>query len=143
VGVLVWRDARLLLIERRLPPPGLAPPAGHVDSRRSFEQAAIEELAEEVGLIAHRLTLLAQGRQNNPCRRIDGNWHYWKIYKAVAAGAVVPNPRETRGADWYSKEQIAALIKLKEHERLRLEDVWRKWFTDLKLIERYEEYLAA
>lgn len=50
VGMLVWRDGSLLLIERRKPPFGFAPPAGHIDGDDSFEESAKRELKEEVGL---------------------------------------------------------------------------------------------
>jgi len=40
VGIHVWRNGKLLLIERKKFPFGFAPPAGHVDGRQSFEVAA-------------------------------------------------------------------------------------------------------
>ena len=51
VGMIITRDENLLLIERRKPPFGFAPPAGHVDDKGSFENAAREEVQEEVGFI--------------------------------------------------------------------------------------------
>ena len=50
VGMLVWKEDKLLLIERKKPPFGFALPAGHVDGDDSFEVAAKRELEEEVGL---------------------------------------------------------------------------------------------
>src|SRR3546814_880586 len=86
VGMLVWRADKLLLVERRKPPFGYAPPAGHVDDHGSFEEAAHAELEEEVGLHIKSLELLAEGRKDNECRRENGTWHYWKVYKVSAVG---------------------------------------------------------
>ena len=61
VGMLVWRDGKLLLVERKRPPFGFAPPAGHVDEDKSFEVAAKRELKEEVGLEADSMELLMGG----------------------------------------------------------------------------------
>lgn len=58
VGMIVWRNDKLLLIERKKPPFGFAPPAGHVDDDKSFEVAAKRELKEEVGLDTDNLELL-------------------------------------------------------------------------------------
>ena len=88
VGMLVWRNGNLLLIERRKPPFGFAPPAGHIDGDNSFEEAAKRELREEVGLKVKNIELLIEGRKDNVCRREDGSWHYWKIYKIEANGEV-------------------------------------------------------
>ncbi len=109
VGMLVWRDEKLLLIERRKPPYGFAPPAGHVDADDSFEQAAARELQEEVGLKAATLEVLWEGRRENPCRRKDGTWHFWKIYRVHATGEVQSDPTETKQAGWYSISDIAEL----------------------------------
>ena len=76
VGILVMRDGKLLLIERKKPPFGFAPPAGHIDEHGGFEEAAINELKEEVGLDVLSLKLAAEGRKENPCRR-GSAWHYW------------------------------------------------------------------
>ncbi|MEK9177792.1 MAG: NUDIX hydrolase, partial [Patescibacteria group bacterium] len=50
VGMFIWNDDKLLLIERGKRPYGFAVPAGHVDGDKTFEIAAIRELKEEVGL---------------------------------------------------------------------------------------------
>ena len=69
VGMLVWRDGGLLLIERKKPPFGSALPAGHIDGDNSFEESAKRELQEEVGLETQNIKLLIEGRKENPCRR--------------------------------------------------------------------------
>jgi len=146
VGMLVWRGDKLLLIERKKPPFGFAPPAGHVDDKGSYIKAAKEELEEEVGLTPTKITLITEGRKNNPCRREGGSWHYWKVYRAETKGKPKPNKDETKQAAWYSKEQIKFLAKrtnaylgkkIEEHEWQSspgIEPVWYEWFKELDII---------
>lgn len=146
VGMLVWRNDQLLLIERKKPPFGFAPPAGHVDDDKSFEVAAKRELKEEVGLEADTIELLIEGRKNNPCRREGGNWHYWKIYKVEAESEIKRSEDETRQASFYGKDILLSLAD-KTEKYLRgdivqndwesspgLEPVWYEWLKELKII---------
>ena len=70
VGILVWHNKRLLLIERKNFPFGFAPPAGHVDENKSFEEAAKRELKEEVGLQIRKMKLLLEKKMNNSIKEI-------------------------------------------------------------------------
>ncbi|MCG2690169.1 NUDIX domain-containing protein [Candidatus Parcubacteria bacterium] len=110
VGILVWKGDKLLLIERKKFPFGFAPPAGHVDEHGSFEQAAKNELKEEIGLDTLSLKLAIEGKKENPCRR-GGTWHYWKIYQAQVSGELSPSKEETKQAGWYSKEDLQKLAE--------------------------------
>lgn len=146
VGMLVWRKGKLLLIERKRFPFGFAPPAGHVDDKSSFEEAARKELEEEVGLKAKNLKLIFEGRKNNHCQRKEGTWHYWKIYEVETEGKVRRNPDETKQAGGYSKKEIEKLTKrtqryidgkISEDEWEKspgLEVVWCQWMKKLKVI---------
>ena len=146
VGILVWRDGKLLLIERKKFPFGFAPPAGHLDGRQSFEVAAKEELQEEVGLRIKDLQLIFEGRKDNPCRRKGGTWHYWKIYNAEVEGEIKRSQEETKQAGWHSKEQIEDLArrteqylagKISEGEWQNftgIEPVWYEWFKEIGII---------
>ena len=147
VGMLIKnKSGNLLLIERKLFPYGFAPPAGHVDKHGSYEQAAEDEVREEVGLSAIKLKLIAQGRKENKCRRIAGDWHYWKIYKVEAEGELKPSQNETKQAGWFNGEQVMFLAK-RTGEYLKggisesswqdhpgLEAVWYEWFKELGVI---------
>lgn len=149
VGVLVFRDGKLLIINRKRPPLGLAAPAGHVDKHGNpgdpessrFEMAARNELEEETGLQATSLTLIGEGRKENPCRRPDGTWHYWRIYRAEAAGELKPSSEETQGHLWCTREQMAELLAGKSIAMSRgeagLEPVWRDWFTELDILRHF------
>jgi ADP-ribose pyrophosphatase YjhB (NUDIX family) len=147
VGLLVWRVGKLLLIERKRPPFGFAAPAGHVDDHGSFEDAAIAELGEEVGLHVERLKLVIEGRKDNPCRRKHGTWHYWKIYEAVAPGRVTASHEETKQIRWCSVAELNRLRKqterylagaVTEPQWIRapgLEPVWREWLAELNYFD--------
>ena len=112
VGMLVWRDGTLLLIERKKPPFGFAPPAGHIDGDNSFEESAKRELQEEVDLRAQNIKLLIEGRKENSCRREGGDWHYWKIYQVEAEGEIKRSEDETKQAIFY-KKMIYYCLRLK------------------------------
>ncbi len=148
VGMLVWKNDGLLLIERARPPYGFAPPAGHVDGAPSYEAAAEKELSEEVGLTAEHLTLSIEGRKDNPCRREDGNWHNWKVYTATVRGDITRSKDETKQARFVDKTELASLARKTEAYRQGalsdaewqhspgLEQIWYEWFQDLGIIER-------
>ena len=146
VGMLVWKDDKLLLIERAKFPFGFAIPAGHVDGDKSFEESAIRELKEEVGLDAKELELVVEARKDNPCRRDGGTWHYWKIYKVIASGDVDRSRDETKKAGWYDVSQIKELCDKTEKYNNKniseeewqdspgLEPIMYEWFKELKII---------
>jgi ADP-ribose pyrophosphatase YjhB (NUDIX family) len=133
VGILVERAGKLLLIERKKPPFGFAPPAGHVDAHMGadgqpdFESAARAELLEEVGLRARELTLLAEGRRDNPCRRPEGTWHYWKIYKAAVSGRPKPSLNEVKKIVWCSQARLRMLAERTRHFEIGTIDE-NEWF---------------
>ena len=146
VGILIYRRKDVLLIERRNAPIGFAPPAGHVDNLGTFEDAARIEVHQEVGLSVERLELVGEGKRMNPCRRIGGTWHYWKIYKADVSGELQLSNRETRSSIWASPETIRDLAgktekyaqkSIDETEWIAgpgLEPVWVEWFRELGLV---------
>jgi ADP-ribose pyrophosphatase YjhB (NUDIX family) len=144
--MLVWRNGKLLLIERKRGTLGFAPPAGHVEEGDPFEETAKRELEEEVGLNAKTIELVIEGRKENPCRRAGGSWHYWKIYKVEATGEVTRSEDETKSADFYSVDQLRLLAE-RADEYLRgeiaqdaweqspgLEPVWREWLKEMAII---------
>lgn len=145
--MLVWRRDRLLLIERLRPPFGFAPPAGHVDDHGSFEMAAKNELKEETGLTLKKFELLVEGRKNNPCRRINGSWHQWKIYRVAASGQLRRSRDEAKQIGWFSRDEMSAMLartqeylrhQIDEAEWKRspgLEPVWYEWFTELGILK--------
>ena len=109
VGMLVWKEDKLLLIERMKFPPGFAVPAGHVDADSTYEDAAKRELREEVGLEAENLELVLEEKMDNPYRREGGTWHNWKVYRVNTNGEINRSKDETKQAGWYTKAQIKEL----------------------------------
>lgn len=138
-----------MLIERKRLPFGFAPPAGHVDDKDdkgSFENAAREEVQEEVGLIPTKIKLIKEGKKDNKCRRKGGDYHYWKIYEVEAEGKLKPSKDETKQVGWYTKEQIKKLSKktvkyingeINEEDweaNPGIEPVWNECFKELSII---------
>ena len=111
VGMLVWKENKLLLIERGREPFGFAIPAGHVDGDTTFEAAAIRELEEETGLQTESLELLTEGRKDNFCRRDGGSWHFWKLYTIISKGEINPSKIETKSD--YNIEHLVQNVKEK------------------------------
>ena len=118
VGMFVWKEGKLLLIERKKFPFGFAVPAGHVDGDKTFEEAALRELREEVGLECISMKKIFEGRKENRCRREDGAWHLWKLYKTETSGDLDRSKDETKQANWYSQEQIEVLALKTEEYRI-------------------------
>jgi ADP-ribose pyrophosphatase YjhB (NUDIX family) len=107
VGILVRRNDRLLLIERRKPPYGWAPPAGHVDDGETYAEAATRELREEVGLEATELRHLLTRRYENRCRRPGGDHHHWQVFEATCDGSP-----EQKSRNWCSGPRLISLPML-------------------------------
>lgn len=114
VGVII-RDSqgRFALLKRAIFPVGIAPAAGHIDDHGSAEQAAKDEVHEELGIVLNDLgkTVIDARRMDNVCRRPGGDHHVWSVYEAtVPTGTTLkPDKDETKGAGWYSAEQLQAL----------------------------------
>lgn len=147
VGALIYDEqGRLLMIERKKFPFGIAPPAGHVDDHGKPQDVVIAEVQEEVGLMVVTTTLKAEGSRKNVCRREGGDHHYWVIYTVTVTGTVQGSVDETKSVGWYTKEQIARLARRTEAYRASvisedewqespgLEEVWYDWFQDLNII---------
>ncbi len=146
VGMLVRKDEKILLLERMKFPFAFALPAGHLDGNESFEEVARVELFEETGLAVKALKLLGKGRKENPCRRIDGTWHFWQIFEVEVEGELNCSLSETKQLKWVSVDELRKLAKRCEqylageisNEDWKtspgLEPVWREWLEELKII---------
>ena len=114
VGAIITDGAdRLLMVTRGWYPTGIAPVAGHVlDAHTDAAAALAAEVAEEVGLTVTEHRVLWQGWLPNlcaspPAQPIPG--HHWVLATATATGTLRPAAGETRGAAWYTPEQVRAL----------------------------------
>lgn len=109
VGILVWEDGRLLMIERRKYNFGFALPAGHQDGDDA-ETAAYKELSEEVGLLTETLEEKAKLTLPNPCKRGGGTYHDWTIFEAKSwSGNIKPSADETKSYVWAGPQEITVL----------------------------------
>jgi ADP-ribose pyrophosphatase YjhB (NUDIX family) len=125
VGALIQREGKYLLIDRTTPPFGFAGVAGHVDQDESPTQALPREIQEEVGLTLEESKLLFEEELDwNQCSKGVGV-HYWYLFSCEVIGEVKRSDTETKSAQWYTKEEIAAL---------QLEPVWEYWFKKLHII---------
>ncbi|MDR0397782.1 MAG: NUDIX hydrolase [Candidatus Nomurabacteria bacterium] len=130
VGMIVFNEDReILLIERKKPPFGWAAPAGHVDGDPSFEEATVRELREEVGLRALSCTLMLDEKINNPCRRVDGSWHHWKVYKMNTTGEIEQSEDEVKTYHWTDAGILRHLLeKTQRYENKEMTE--QEWEAD-------------
>lgn len=148
VGVLILSPSGLLVFERATPPAGIAPVAGHVDQHRGPEQAACDEVTEEVGLTVTRLHLLLDQWRPNRCRRTPSGpvGHHWWIFQAEVSGSLCPSAREVRAPRWVHPDELQqhalrtatyanGYLDREEFEHEPgLEPVWCRFLRDLELV---------
>jgi ADP-ribose pyrophosphatase YjhB (NUDIX family) len=130
VGAIIYRDGKLLLVDRLKVPLGLAGPAGHVDVGETPEHALVREVKEETYLDAARYEKVSEEEvDGNMCARgIDV--HYWHVYRCETTGEPIMKPDEAKSIGWYSPEQIKEL-----KEKRKLEPVWEHWFEVLGIVK--------
>lgn len=149
VGVVIRSpEGNHALLKRAKFPIGMAPVAGHIDEHGGPEIAAINEAWEEVGLTIAPddlvVTAIKDRRVNNTCRRTGGDHHVWTVYEAARfSGDINPDPDETKGAEWYTPEQVQAFADRTKaflageinpndwEENPGLEDVWLAFYVEL------------
>lgn len=152
VGVVLRdQEGRFALLKRALFPVGIAPAAGHIDDHGGPEKAAKDEVSEELGVSVHgklQRTAIYDRRVDNKCRREGGSYHHWYVFEAtVEQTKLLPSPDETKGANWYMREDLQALAnrtaayhagKISEEAWKTdpgLEEVWVPFLHELGYIE--------
>lgn len=119
VGLIVYREDKILLIERMKFPVGIAAPAGHLDHDLDFVTAGLRELWEETGLIGSNPKLLLDTTLENPCRRWIPNdkisWHHWQILRVDGKGEPNRSLAETKNLFWASPEEVQFLAERTDH----------------------------
>lgn len=115
VGILVWKDGALLMIERKKYNFGFAIPAGHQDGDDPGTTAK-KELSEEIGLAAEELEEKLSLTLPNPCKRDGGTHHEWTIFEAAKwSGEIKPSADETKSYLWADPEKVSQFAqRLKE-----------------------------
>lgn len=153
VGVIISNpDGEIALLKRARFPIGYAPPAGHIDTHGSAEQAAIDEVQEEVGLRISlsglTTTIIQEHTVQNTCRRPGGNHHVWDVFATdTFEGEITPNQDEAKTAGWYDEAALQTLAQwtrayqageIDESEWEKnpgLEEIWVDFLTELGYIE--------
>jgi 8-oxo-dGTP pyrophosphatase MutT (NUDIX family) len=152
VGVIIRNEnGAFALLRRARFPFGYAPVAGHIDDHGSVEQAAIDEVVEEIGLHITQEdlhpTVIARTRFDYHCRRKGGTFHDWWVFTVGNyTGEIKPSLDETKGADWYTASELqlladrarqyqAQMIEQPEWEAdPGLEEIWVIMFAQLGYI---------
>jgi 8-oxo-dGTP diphosphatase len=106
IGVLIWRDGKILL-GKRLKDPGkgeYAWPGGHLEYMESIEECAKREVMEETGMeITNvRFVRLVNMKHYDPIHYVDiGVQADW-----VAREAELREPAKTERWDWYPPDSL-------------------------------------
>lgn len=111
VGILVWKDGKLLMIERKKYNFGFAIPAGHQDGDTP-EETGQKELFEEVGLIMKTFQKMLTESLPNPCKRTGETFHDWTIFEATNwSGEIKPSSDETKSYLWATEKEIKDMVQ--------------------------------
>jgi len=130
VGIILTNpQGQILLIDRKRFPLFFACPAGHLEENEQPEAGAIREAKEEVGFDVFDLQLVLHKRFDNHCRRQDGTYHEWWVYRADFSGELLASPDETKGVGWYDPLGVKKL-----QEAGKFEPVWQQIFQELRII---------
>lgn len=122
VDAVVYFRGRIVIIERKFPPLGLAVIGGFVDVGESCEQAAIREVKEETGLDVWIRGLI--GVFSDPER--DERGHLVSVaYLAEAddRGRIVPQDEEIKSVKAYSESELLGELGYQlviDHRRILL-----------------------
>lgn len=109
VGIVESPDgSKLLMIERKYPPIGLAFPGGMMELGETVEEAAIREVSEETGIDAEVIGLL--NVLSDP--KYDPRWHVVVIYLVMRAKEM-KDPKgmdDAKDAFWVNIENMPKQI---------------------------------
>ena len=120
VGVIVMRDDRLLLIERRGPHGGgtWSTPGGHLEYGESPHACAAREVREETGLTITGVRF--RGITNDVFSAT--NKHYitiWMEGTPTTGEPVIASPREASAVGWFAWDALPEPLFLPLHHLVR------------------------
>ncbi len=139
VSIFIIDSDRRMLLQLRSPQVKMYPncwdqaAGGHVDEGLSYEQAAKNELSEELGLDKVSLEVVGTFRSNNTLD--DGRIinQFERVYLAQVPRDIVlkPNPDEVSKVQWFTSAELAAQITQRaEKFTPGLLYALRKYFAD-------------
>jgi len=126
VGIIVGKNNKILMIDRRNFPFGWACPAGHIDLGETPEEAAKREALEEIGLEIKKLKLFMEIPDIlNECRS-GVKYHHWFGFTGEIEGEPQISSREAKDWAWIEKENL---------KNLSLEPIWEWGFKKIGWIK--------
>lgn len=130
VGAIIEKDNKILIMDRKLPPPGFAAIAGHIEEKETPSQALEREVKEETNLIIKSYKLLFRKTiiQKEDCVQ-KSKKHKCYVYKCKTEGNLKPSKKEVKSMEFLTRKQIKKLYKQK-----KLEYIWVVIFKKLKII---------
>lgn len=150
VGVIITDRAGRVLLGDRTDGAGVAAVAGHVfDAHGCPGDAAVAEVAEEVGLAITELVKMAVEWRPNRCLRgpgPHGPGHYWTLYRALVTGPMHVDPKSFTGVRWagpgeveeFAQRSLAyargEVSEVAWRERPGIELVWVRWLAVTRLL---------
>ena len=130
IGAVIKKENKILLIDRKLPPPGYAGIAGHVDEKETPLEALNREVKEEtnLNLVSHKLLFKKSIIAPEECVFKEKR-HKWYVYECICEGEIKPEEKEVKSIGYYQKKHIKKLYKNKG-----LEYAWMVIFKKLGVI---------
>lgn len=130
VGALIKNKNKFLIINRKMPSPGYAGIAGHIDENEAPLHALEREIKEESGLTlkSHRFLFKKLIIQKEDCLFKEKR-HKWYVYECICEGKLEPSKKEVKEIVYTTKKQIKKLLKNKQ-----LEYSWLIILKKLKIV---------
>lgn len=113
-GQIIFNDQDLLMIERKNYPQAYALPAGHLDGDL-FDDATARETKEEVGITILQNQQAWRGTLTNPCKRENGTYHEWEIFRALAWTGEPKAGDDAKSFFWASPDRLISLAARTEY----------------------------
>ena len=102
VRVIVYRDdGAILLVKNRFSRQGWALPGGGVNRNESYEQAAVREVSEEIGLKIHNLRYLGKANSHESYAKFSV-----RVFAAHASNCDIKCNFEIMEARWLSMDYL-------------------------------------
>ena len=112
VHILVLNPMGQLYVQKRAPTKDRNPDlwdtsaAGHVDFGETYEEAAVRELQEELGILEN--PTLRHLFKLHP--EAETGWEFVETYEIIHYGEISPNPLEITDGQWLDKSALQAWI---------------------------------
>lgn len=105
VGLFIRRGTEIAVIFRKNYPQAYALPAGHLDGE-SFYSAAVRKAKGKFGVVIQEQIRIHEGDFQNPCRRIGGAFHLWRVYEPLAWEGTLCAGSDAAEAVWMSISEL-------------------------------------